>query len=337
MRYLLAFATLTALFQPVNAQQKFDVALQQRIQQQSAQKRDATVKVLLKLENPLDAKYLNTDWCRVNTHLGDIVTAEVRLSQIHQLAPLGTVERVSLGQLHQPAMDSVKFRTNAWAVQKGWGPIDRAYTGEGVIVGIVDTGIDYYHSEFRNKRKTDETRILYLWNQWDDSGSEPDSFSYGSEYNKKQIDDEINGRANIIPRSDYDPTGRGGDGHGTHVAGIAAGRNGMAPEADIVMVSTDWESASIIDGVKYIIDKAIELNRPCVVNLSLGSQHDLHNGTGLRAEAYERLSKLRPEGIVIVAAAGNDGHTNRVWGGFQANGQYGYFYGNPVEWVFAGT
>ncbi|MCB0737981.1 MAG: S8 family peptidase, partial [Bacteroidetes bacterium] len=81
--------------------------------------------------------------------------------------------------------------------------------------------------------------------------------------------------------------------------------------------------------------KAIKLNRPCVVNLSLGSQYDLHNGTGLKAEAYKQLNKLKPEGSVIVAAAGNDGASNRVWGGFDVSEQYTYYYGNPIELAMA--
>lgn len=319
------------------AQQKFDVQLQQKMHQraQVAGKKSVSVNVLMKLQDPSDMALLSPEWCKINTHLGSVVTAEIDIDHLEKLLPLAEVERVSLGATESPVMDSVKYRTGAWAVQKGWGPISKARNGKGVLMGIVDTGIDYYHKEFRDKRSPDETRVLFLWNQWDETGEKPDSFSYGSEYIKTQIDDEINGRANIIPRSDYDPTGRGGDGHGTHVAGIAAGINGMAPEADLVVVSTDWQSASIIDGVKYIIDKARLLNRPCVINLSLGSQFDLHNGTGLKAEAYQALMDIRPKGTVICAAAGNDGNKNRVWGGFDIESQYAWIYGNPIELAMA--
>lgn len=337
LRILLASCILLLSTSVASAQQKFDVHLQHKVQERAnaATKSRVFVNVLMKLQDPSDMALLSPEWCKVNTHLGSVVTAQIDIDHLDKLLPIAEVERVSLGATESPVMDSVKYRTGAWAVQKGWGPIAKARNGKGVLIGIVDTGIDYYHKEFRDKRNPDETRVLFLWNQWDKTGEKPDSFSYGSEYIKKQIDDEINGRANIIPRSDYDPTGRGGDGHGTHVAGIAAGVNGMAPEADLVVVSTDWQSASIIDGVKYIIDKARLLNRPCVINLSLGSQFDLHNGTGLKAEAYEALLNIRPKGTIICAAAGNDGNKNRVWGGFDIESQYGWYYGNPIELAMA--
>lgn len=334
---IIASLAFLSLLLPVKAQDVFDYHLQQKLSayQQGQFKKSIRVNVLLRLEAGQRAADLQNPQCRINSVLGNLATADVDLEYLETLADNAQIERVSLGALQEPVMDSVKFHTRTWAVHKKWGPISQAYQGEGVIVGIVDTGIDYYHQEFRDEENPDETRILYLWNQWDDSGTEPDSFSYGAEYNKQQIDDEINGRADIIPRSDYDPTGRGGDGHGTHVAGIAAGRKGMAPKSDMVIVSTDWQTASIIDGVKYIIDKAIALNRPVVVNLSLGSQYDLHNGTGLEAEAYQQLANLKPQGSAIVVAAGNDGRSYRVWGGFDVQQQYTFYYGDPIRLVFA--
>ncbi|MCB0736706.1 MAG: hypothetical protein KDC92_04265, partial [Bacteroidetes bacterium] len=185
--HVFIFAFLLVSFNSI-AQQKFDAKLQEQLvgYQNASFKKDIEVNVLLQLNNPKEIGQLNTDWCQINSHLGNVATARVKLSHMHKLAPLATVTRVNMGALEAPEMDSVKVKTNAWAVQKDWGPIDRAYTGKGTIIGIVDTGIDYYHPEFRDRTKEDETRILYLWNQWDDSGTNPDSFSYGSEYNKTQ-------------------------------------------------------------------------------------------------------------------------------------------------------
>lgn len=273
----------------------------------------------------------------INSKMGKLVTARVLLDSLPSIVAQYQVDRIEYKGMMEPAIDSVKYHTNAWGVHKKWGDIDRAYTGEGVIVGIIDTGIDFEHLEFRDKDDPTKCRILSAWCQWEESGTKPDSFSYGSVYTQQQFEDEINGvTEDALPITDYDPTKRGGQSHGTHVAGIAAGLNGMAPDADIIAVGVNWESAGIIDGIKYVIDQATLLNRPCVVNLSLGTLNNLHDGTGTIAEAYQALASLRPEGTVIVAAGGNSGRSNIHWGNFDLDEEKStYFYGEPVQLVFA--
>ncbi|MBI3142320.1 MAG: S8 family peptidase [Bacteroidetes bacterium] len=271
----------------------------------------------------------------VNSHFGGLLTASLPIGGLGQLLDLAQVEDVYYGQMEWPMLDSVKAHTFATAIHKGWGHYAKSFKGKGVIVGIVDSGIDFDHLEFREEGDNTKTRIHSIWCQWDDTGLKPDSFSYGSEYLHGTIQAAIDGHGSL-PQTDYDPTQRGGTGHGTHVAGIAAGLHGMAPQAEIVAVSVTWESAAIVDAVKYVIDKAILANKPCVVNLSLGSMNDLHDGTGLRAEAYAEVANLRPEGSVIVAAAGNSGNSFVHWGNFElGEGKSIYAYGHPVEMVMA--
>lgn len=270
----------------------------------------------------------------VNSHFGQMITLDLPIEDVPEVAKCGLFESLYYGPKENALLDSVKYHTNTWAVHKGWGPYGKQFKGKGVIVGIVDSGIDFDHAEFMEKGEEDKTRILYIWNQWDKDGAQPDSFSYGSEYSKSDIEKELKGETTgAIPRSDFDPTYRGALGHGTHVSGTAAGLEGIAPEANIIAVSVTWESAAILDAIKYIFDKSIELDMPCVINLSIGTQFDIHDGTGDRAEAYNALLSRKPKGSAVVAAAGNSGNDLIHWGAFdlKKEEQFAYFYGNPIE------
>lgn len=193
-------------------------------------------------------------------------------------------------------------------------------TGAGVIVGIVDSGIDFRHADFRFPGSTN-SRILYLWDQTDTVGPPPDFNALGfacsnanggldddclsTEWNQLQLSNTIAG-AGPVRQTDS-------SGHGTHVAGIAAGNGlggsspgtyvGLAPEADIIFVKTAFYEDEIIDGVKYIVARAALLGKPAVINLSVGSQLDPHDGTSPFDEAIGNLAANTP----IVVSMGNDG------------------------------
>ncbi|MFV1951674.1 MAG: S8 family serine peptidase [Nitrospinota bacterium] len=180
------------------------------------------------------------------------------------------------------------------------------YTGTGVIIAIIDSGIDFTHGDFIDEKGTpldpsdDESRIIYLWDQTD-----------GSEYTQSEITDAINGTyADYVKEKDE-------AGHGTHVASIAAGDGsqtgngipsgtykGMAPDADLLIVKTTLYGNDIIDGISYAISKADSLGRPVVINLSLGSHLGAHDGTSLFEQAIDNAAGA---GKVVVVAAGNEG------------------------------
>ncbi len=190
--------------------------------------------------------------------------------------------------------------------------------GEGVIIGIVDTGIDYKHEDFIDDT-TGESRILYIWDQTDTTGADtPIEYNYGSEWTQTQINNEIDGSpAGIVREKDT-------NGHGTHVAGIAAGDGsatdgdepagkykGMAPKSELIIVKVDLTDDSyIIDGVNYIFSKAATLGKPAVVNLSLGTHLGPHDGTSALDQAMDssiQVSSSESKGRVVVVAAGNEG------------------------------
>lgn len=173
--------------------------------------------------------------------------------------------------------------------------------GRGVIIGIIDSGIDFTHKEFITEDNS--TRILYIWDQSVD-GNPPDSFIFGAEYDRNIINSALNSvnPHDVISFKDY-------IGHGTAVAGIAAGNSGIAPEASIISVKLGHngteKTTDILRGVKYLIDKAKMMKRPLVINISYGMNIGSHSGDSLFEECLNSLcSKWK---TTIVAAAGNEG------------------------------
>lgn len=176
-----------------------------------------------------------------------------------------------------------------------------AYRGEGTVVGVLDSGIDFDHPDFT---VDGETRLQYLaeWVQGEDELKV---------WSKQQIDSD--------PSQVTQIDGIGGGGHGTHVAGTAAGGGvaspeftGMAPASDLMFVkgirdeqsSGGFDDPDVALGVEFIFTKAEELGQPAVVNLSLGGLAGPLDGTS----AFERyLTELTGPGRIITAAAGNSG------------------------------
>ncbi|MBD3161485.1 MAG: S8 family serine peptidase, partial [Candidatus Eisenbacteria bacterium] len=226
-----------------------------------------------------------------------------------------SVTRVAPAVRCEPFLDLSGPETSLSDVHESHGAIPPDYvglTGEGVLVGIVDSGIDLAHADFQEL--SGDTRLVAVWDQTVASSDPPVGFAYGKEWTAAQID------AGMATQVDT-------DGHGTHVAGIAAGNgaatgNGMpayayvgaAPNAMLVAVKTDYLTSSVADGVAYIFEKADSLGVPAVVNLSLGTHYGPHDGTGDFAQAIDLL--VGP-GRSVVAAAGNEAgdgiHAERTW------------------------
>jgi len=184
--------------------------------------------------------------------------------------------------------------------------------GEGVIVGIIDSGIDYLHPDFIEE---DRTRIKYIWDL-SREGNAPKNFNYGYEYTEDDINFVLNNKEmanSILPHFDYLR-------HGTHVAGIAAGNGsvnsrmrGCAPKAALIIVKLgdpDYQGYPIntIDlmlGIKYLVDKAIELKKPIAINISYGSNIGAHDGSSIFEEFINSMAITGKTSIIV--GAGNQG------------------------------
>jgi minor extracellular serine protease Vpr len=201
--------------------------------------------------------------------------------------------------------DSIYRANRLDRIRTGENPFGKMYTGQGVVIGIIDSGIDLTHPDFKDE--SGKTRVRYLWDQSVNSGQVQTTFNYGQEWNSSDIN-----------RGLCTHTDKSLSGHGSFVAGIAAGNGnapgsiqGCAPNAELIVVALDPARSGPVmaDAVKYIVDKAETLGKPLVINLSYGAQYGSHDGTGLETKLVERMLFDLP-GRVLVAAAGNSGNLN---------------------------
>jgi subtilisin family serine protease len=217
------------------------------------------------------------------------------------------------------------FRKNALA--EGAGTID----GTGVIVGIIDTGLDVRHADFRDK--SGKTRVAWLMSAGAAEGLHPDlEQTYGC------VDAAQSGCA-VYAAADIDALIQqdsdrlvDAEGHGTHVSSIAAGNGGpsivkkpryvgVAPGATIIVATPKkFYDPDILNAARFIFDRADELGMPCVINLSVGGDFGPHDGTSALEKGLAAMVGDNKPGRAIVVAAGNSGDVVDLEGD---GGQYG--------------
>lgn len=246
-------------------------------------------------------------------------------------------------------------------------------TGEGVLIAVLDSGIDYRRAEFR--KLDGSTRIRYLWDQSltpeesalsgeagvnrgesnggdeggnrgesdeDDEGGfqrrPPSGFRMGVEFDAAQINLalEASGQQEqfrLLPSVDT-------SGHGTAVAGIAAGNSasyqGVAPEAELLIVKLGQPDASsfprtteVMRAVTYAVKKAVELELPIVINLSFGNTYGAHDGSSLLERFLDNAAEIGR--TVICVGSGNEANNGGHLAGNLLDEQ------NPGGRVGAGT
>ncbi|GAA4890373.1 S8 family peptidase [Streptomyces coeruleoprunus] len=246
----------------------------------SVDQRAKPVRVVVSVEcdpdMPLDE--IRDEDIEVNEGGRRVHTAIVPLDALERLSDRPGVRRIVPAAQLRPYLDRAQVSTGVPTFRNRTG-----LTGRGVLVGVVDTGIDPRHAAFQG-------RIERIWDQTVLGGDGVPEGRYGAEF------------TTTSPTAN--PLSRDTDGHGTHVAGIAAGTEGLAPEARIVAVKTDFQDAHIIDGFQYVFRLARELGMPAVVNLSLGGHADAHDGTDVMSLGIE--DEVGP-GRVVCCAAGNEG------------------------------
>ncbi|MDD6615995.1 MAG: S8 family peptidase [Lachnospiraceae bacterium] len=195
-------------------------------------------------------------------------------------------------------------------------------TGNGILLGFLDSGIDYTHPAFRNPDGS--TRILGIWDQTDQTGTPPDSFTYGTEYTEGQINQALFSANpyDLVPERDL-------NGHGTAVAGIACGTvqeesdfYGAAPRSGILFVrlkpakqylrdyfliperADAYQENDLMLGIRYLVQTARRLQKALVICITLGTNQGSHTGQSPLEEVIISAQKL--SGIYAVSAAGNE-------------------------------
>ena len=256
---------------------------------------------------------------RVGIVAGAILTASIPVSALAAVAENDAVLFIEAGKPIRMKNDVASGEINADDALAGTG-LPSPLSGAGVIIGLVDTGIDYSHPDFQGADGT--SRVLAIWDQNRPSGPSPAEIgsSFGTECKQASIAD------GSCPIGDV-------NGHGTHVAGTIAGRHetygGVAPDANIVAVVYDSSldlgsgyaetifSTKICQAAYYVFAKAEELGMPAVVNLSLGTHIGPHDGTSLFEECLAGLVR-GSAGRAIVAAAGNEFSSDALYTGIHA-------------------
>ncbi len=234
---------------------------------------------------------------RLNVGHDGVYTAVIPYSSIYGFAGEDGVLAVDAGKEVHEMMDSVRIASHVDDVYSGAG-LSMPYRGKGVLVGIIDSGFDYTHPNFKDEEGN--CRIRCVWEQNKTSSSATPSYGYGSVYSGADV---------VSARHDAS-----GDTHGTHVAGIAAGSyggvyRGVAPEASIVLVSTNKTEQGIIDGLDFLLKYADECNMPLSVNLSLGTVLGYKDGTDNFSILSDALMEGK-QGCLLSVAVGNEGNRN---------------------------
>lgn len=231
---------------------------------------------------------------KLNTEAGNFFTALIPINKLENLFGVDGIVSVEIAEKVHSTMDSARALTNVNQVHAGTG-LPQAYTGNGVIVGVIDNGFDYTHPNFRNL-STQQTRISRVWEQ---SGVTSAPMSYGTEYvGSPAILNRMRDKINAS--------------HGTHVAGIAAGSGGVsansalrgvAYDSEIVLVSSATTQGAL-DGISYIFQQATLQGKPAVINISQGTHIGPHDGTS----SFDSMcNNLVGPGKLLVGSAGNEG------------------------------
>lgn len=172
--------------------------------------------------------------------------------------------------------------------------------GKGVIIAVIDSGIDYKHPAFINENGT--TKILEIWDQSVGDGSNVDNYQIGTIFTERQINDALQ---NNVPLT-YETIDVSG--HGTGVASIASG---VAPDAKLLIVklgqplpNTFPRTSELMMAVDYCVKKGEEMNMPIAINLSFGNNYGAHNGTSL-VETFIDIAAQTGK-TTIVAGTGNE-------------------------------
>lgn len=260
---------------------------------------DNTVNAIVELgaDADIDAIARRAD-LRLNVVAGNMATVCIPLHRLGELAAVPGIRTVGAGSTARSMCDISLSLTGADKVHAGQTPAGTAYDGAGVIVGIIDSGFDFLHSAFRNADGS--CRIATVWDQnrfFSTAGTVPD-YGYGYVFDNPAD----------IEKAAHDQSS---DTHGTHVAAIAASSadiyGGMAPGAEIALVSTNRSEAGIIDGLDFLMKYALAAGKPLAVNISLGTVIGFKDGSDRLASMLDNMLG-DSEGRLVAIAAGNEGH-----------------------------
>lgn len=267
----------------------------------TGEQKETMLTFFMRVDGDAAAARVEAAGAAIDQREGNILVVSAPLSQAEAIAATEGVVTVSLPkEMHFHAKNSwgndlSRSKLGLTDILNATAPLTQAYTGEGVVVGIVDMGIDVHHKAFLNDDGTH--RVKSVW---------------------KHV---MNGKAVLTITSDTEEkiakfrTDAATATHGTHVMGIAAGSfnpedgeydfRGAAPGADIVVSCGVADNAHLLKGLRSIVDYAKAQGKPCVINMSLGNNSGPHDGTDEFPAALNAIAG--EDNVSIFVSAGNEG------------------------------
>ncbi len=267
---------------------------------------DEQVTVFVKGESQSLLQFCETHSCDISKGVAGYHKLRLSKTELRDLTEKNYVRHIDFTlSKGQPLNDSTRVINNVEPIHQGDTSLLTSYTGDGVLVGVIDGGIDYNHPDFQFSNG--QTRIIKLWKQVESVNAyTPAQFGYGRSYDSTHINAGI-------------PTMTANQGldHGCTVTGSAAGNanangyhKGMAPESDLIIVSSNFNApnwkATVADAVEYIVGVADSLGKPVVINASIGDYLGSHDGLDPTALYIDSILAAKP-GRLMVCAAGNSG------------------------------
>lgn len=253
-----------------------------------------------KVNAQFDPDAMDAGVVHVGTRIGDVLSFRVDAYSLDAVRSMPGLDYVELAGIARPDLNKAVRSIHADSVQQGIF-LPQPYTGDGVLIGVLDWGFDYRHPMFYDTAMT-HSRIRAAWDQFKQSGPAPADFGYGAEYaTPSALAAAQSDTANIYSYAT----------HGSHVAGIAGGGGagtpyrGIAFDAQFLFCTFLVDAAAAIDGVAWMKQLADQDGKRLVVNMSWGLYHmGTLDGTSLLSQAYGQMAG---EGVAISVSGGNNG------------------------------
>ena len=276
-----------------------------------------TWELIVKYSGNLKEQLLGLPGVEVVELMNEYAILTVPESLVNRIIALPQIEYVEKPKRLYFAVNQGKAASCIPSVQTG----ELDLSGRGVIVAVIDSGIDYYHGDFRNE--VGSTRVLKLWDQ-----------SKGQIYTREEIDEALAAGSREAARQIVDSVDLSG--HGTAVAGIAAGNGresggryrGVAYESDLLVVKLGAPKADsfprtteLMTALDFVVREAAQQLRPVVINISFGNTYGSHDGRSLLEAYIDDISNYGRS--VVVIGTGNEGNAGGHTSGVLSQGTGG--------------
>lgn len=248
---------------------------------------------------------------KIRLRVNNLFSLEIPAKNVISFSDSPTIQAIDFNlQAGQSLSDTMLIQTGVDSVIQINDPLTFEPKGQDVILGFIDSGIELNHGDFQDS--LGNTRVLYVWDQRVafNPNRQANNYNYGVEWDSSAINAGLS-------THDDNPIEFG---HGSMVTGAAASNanasgnyRGIAPNADIISVATDFNKPNwlqtVAEAVDYIYTKADSLGKPCVINASIGTYRGSHDGRDIAARMIDQMIKQR-NGRSFVCAAGNAGNVN---------------------------